>query len=108
MQAWSESFLAGCFRRCRMRSTTKKAPTKKQQNDSKYKDHQCQRMPQTRNKSVIRTHTPTSLTSRENRVAHNCCWFRRTSLNSASALMVTLAVACCDCHAFCRSSKFMD
>src|SRR5258707_1041207 len=90
------------------RSTRKKAPTKKQQNDSRYKDHHCRRMPQTRKNTIIKAHTPTSLTSRQKIVARNWRSLRRTSFNSTSALIVTLALMSWDCHAFWKSSKFMD
>src|SRR5204863_2033519 len=54
---------------------------------------------------VNRKATPASRTSRQKIVAQNCCWLRRTSFKSTSELIVTLAPAFWDCHAFCKSSK---
>src|ERR1035438_6171633 len=73
----------------------------------KYKDHSRSRMAQCKNSQIRKAPTPTSLTSRQSIVARNCCWLRRTSFSSASALIITLALASWDCHAFCKSSKFI-
>src|ERR1017187_3658768 len=80
-------------------------PTAKQANASRYKDHSRSRMAQCKNSQVMKAATPTSLTSRQIIVTQKCCWLRRTSFSSTSALIVTLALASWDCQACCRSSK---
>src|SRR5258708_26368025 len=86
------------------------ATSRKSQSGSRKGVQLACRRPIYEKNSVSRNSAPISSTAPQKLMAPHCFWLRRTSFSSTSALALRLNVGlvCWHCHAFCKSSKFID